>query len=159
MAAKRIKDPETGKEIVIGKDNRVMHENSLNNFDNENNPHQWQPGQSGNVNGGPKSADKIFKAELMELLQEPYWKDKDKKQKKALIKQVLEKAIDKYMKTDNDNTFLRLLDLFVCSTDGKAVEVQSNVNPIINNVIYLPEKQAVPVTIETIPDQDTTTDD
>jgi len=139
--AKRIKDKD-GKEIVIAKDGRTMHENSLANF--EGTQEQWQPGQSGNLNGRPKSADKLFKVELVELMQGPDWNDKSKKEKKTLVKNVWKKAIDKYMTTDNDNTFLRLLELFVGSTDGKVIDQQSNNNTFTGNVLILPPKRDQP---------------
>lgn len=149
--AYKIKDKETGAEVTIGRDGRKMHPTSLKNVDNTNNPHKWKPGESGNINGGPKSADKLFKQELIELMKGEDWTKKSKEEQTILVKNVWKKAIDKYMTTDNDNTFLRLLELFVGSTDGKAQDSYSKDNPIVPlmvNVVQLPPKNE-PIEITT----------
>ena len=152
MKSKKIKDKD-GEERVIAKDGRKMHPNSMPQNIPAMKKHigRLKPGETANPNGRPQAADKLFREELRELLQQPYWKSKDKNERKQLVKELLEKAIEKYMTTKNDNTFLRLLDLFVSSTDGKIIESQGNNNAIIaQNVIYLPQKREEPIQAQVI---------
>ena len=77
MKAKRIKDPETGKEIVIAKDGRTMNPSSLSNIENREPP--WKPGQSGNPNGRPKNPVILAREQLSEILDNEYWNDNKEK--------------------------------------------------------------------------------
>ena len=135
MKAKRIKDAKTGKEIVIAKDGREMAESSLANI-NPANGFQKHPE---NINRtGLQAKNKIFREQLIDVLNEPV----SKKDKRTKLIAVCEKIVDTMLNAQTEHTVKQLGELLLGHIDGKILDQQQNTNATFPNaVIFLPNKR------------------
>lgn len=117
VKAKRIKDKKTGKEIVIAKDGRTMHENSLKNWDMTK-PKNGFDKHPENINrtGQNRNPITVVREKLTQVLTETYWGvNKDNEQTVMLI---LKDAVEQYFACDDARQKQEWFKMLVGSIDS-----------------------------------------
>ena len=149
--AKRIKDPETGKEIVIAKDGRRMNPNSLKNMTpgSDGNGFDKHP-ENINRNGAPRNPIVVVKEKLTEILDQEYWGINENNEKTVML--MIKDAVDQYFNCDDTIQKREWYKMLIGPIDSQKSNDQQNTNTITaQNVIMLPPKQDLPQAVQPNP--------
>ena len=146
--AKRIKDPETGKEIVIAKDGRRMNPNSLKNMTpgSDGNGFDKHP-ENINRNGANRNPITVVREKLTEVLNQEYWGVNENNEQTVML--IIKDAVNQYFNTDDERIKQEWFKILVGPIDAQKSNDQLNTNSIVaQNVIFLPQKNDLPQAVQ-----------